>query len=163
VTITAYRIVKTKWAASAFDGEGARRSGGRWNSVGTPMVYAAESRSLAALEILVNLEGPARGYSVVKCSFPDTFVEAVTPSSLPDDWRQSPAPPRLAALGDAWVARASSVVLAVPSAVTPDEMNYLLNPRHPGFDKVKIHPPEPYVYDQRLVALTQRSRRRPRR
>jgi RES domain-containing protein len=160
VTVTAYRIVKTKWAALAFDGEGARRSWGRWNSVGTPMVYTAESRSIAALEVLVNLEGPARGYSVVGCSFPDMFVEALTRSSLPDGWRQSPAPPGLAALGDAWAARASSVVFAVPSAVTADELNYLLNPTHPDFDKLMIYPPEPYVYDQRFVALTERRRRR---
>jgi RES domain-containing protein len=127
------------------------------------MVYTAETWSLAALEVLVNLEGPARGYSMVRCSFPDLVVEALTPSSLPEGWRQSPAPTGLAALGDAWVARASSVVLAVPSAVTPDEVNYLLNPRHPDFDKVTIHPPEPYVYDQRLVALTERSWHRSRR
>jgi RES domain-containing protein len=160
MTIAAFRIVKTKWAKTAFDGEGARRSGGRWNSVGTPMVYAAESRSLAALEVLVNLEGPARGYSVIRCSFPDSLVEVLAPSALPDGWRQSPAPPSLASLGDAWVASASSVVLAVPSAVTPDEVNYLLNPGHPDFDKVTIDPPEPFIYDERVVALTERTRRR---
>ncbi|MPZ21055.1 MAG: RES domain-containing protein [Luteitalea sp.] len=158
--MTTYRIVKTKWAASAFDGEGARRDGGRWNSVGTPMVYTAESRSLAALEVLVNLEGPARGYSIVRCSFPDTLVVTIGRSNLPPDWQQSPAPPALAALGDAWVARASSVVLAVPSAVIPEEVNHLLNPTHPDFDKVTIYPPEPHVYDERLVARTERSRRR---
>lgn len=90
-------------------------------------------------------------------------MEAVTPSSLPEGWRQSPAQPGLAALGDAWVARASSVVLAVPSAVTPDEVNYLLNPRHPDFDEITSDPPEPFVYDERLVALTERFRPRSRR
>ena len=160
MAITAYRLVKTKWAASAFDGEGARRAGGRWNSVGTPMVYTAESRSLAALEVLVNLEGPPRGYSVIRCSFPDRLVETIAPAKLPPEWRQSPAPPALAALGDAWVARVSSVVLAVPSAVTPEELNYLLNPRHREFDQVTIDPPEPYLYDERLVILTERRRHR---
>lgn len=127
------------------------------------MVYTSESRSLAAPENPVQPRRPARGYSVVRCSFPDTVVEALTPSSLPDGWRQSPAPAGLAAVSDTWVAGASSVVLAVRSAVTPDELNYLLNPRHPDFDNVTIHPPEPYVYDQRLVALTDRFRRRSRR
>lgn len=154
--IAAYRIVKTKWAASAFDGEGARQNGGRWNSVGTRMVYTAESRSLATLEVLANLEGPARGYSLVACEFAETLVETLAPGALPDDWRAAPAPPGLAALGDAWVARASSVVLAVPSAVVEGERNYLLNPAHRNFPRVKIHPPEAFPYDERLVALTER-------
>jgi RES domain-containing protein len=154
VPISGYRIVKTKWAASAFDGEGARRNGGRWNSVGTRIVYTAESRSLAALEVLVHLEGPARGYALVECEFPETFVEELAAGRLPAAWRASPAPPALAALGDAWVARGSSVVLSVPSVVTLDERDYLLNPLHPKFAQVTIHAPEPFPYDERLVALT---------
>jgi hypothetical protein len=82
--------------------------------------------------------------------------ETIARANLPPEWRRSPAPPALAALGDAWVARASSVVLAVPSAGTPDELNYLLNPGHPDFDQVTISPPEPYLYDERVVALTER-------
>ena len=124
------------------------------------MVYTAESRSLAALEVLVNLEGPARGYSVVRCSFPDGLVETIIRADLPLGWRQSPAPPAVAAFGDAWVARASSVVLAVPSAVTPEEVNYLLNPGHPEYDKVTIYAAEPFSYDERLLVLTDRPRRR---
>ena len=155
VLISGYRIIKTKWAASAFDGEGARRNGGRWNSVGTRMVYTAGSRSLAALEVLVHLEGPARGYSLVQCEFPESFVEELAAAKLPAAWRASPAAPALAALGDGWVARGSSVVLSVPSVVTPEERNYLLNPLHPRFAQVTIHAPEPFPYDERLVALTE--------
>ena len=156
--IAAYRIVKTKWAASAFDGEGARRNGGRWNSVGTRMVYTAESRSLAALEVLVHLEGPARGYSLLCCEFPETFVELFPAEDLPSDWRSGPAPPALAALGDAWIASGSSVVLAVPSAIVDGERNYLLNPAHLDFARVIIHPPEPFPYDERLVTLKEKAK-----
>jgi RES domain-containing protein len=152
--IAAYRIVKSRWAASAFEGEGARRTGGRWNSVGVPMVYTAESRSLAALEVLVHLEGPARGFSIVRCEFEDVLVETVRFEELPLDWRSSPAPAALAAIGDAWRARASSVVLSVPSAVVAGEHNYLLNPRHASFSQVRIGGPEPFPYDDRIVALT---------
>ena len=53
--ITAWRIVKKKHSASAFDGEGARRYGGRWNSLGTAMVYTADYLATAALELMVNM------------------------------------------------------------------------------------------------------------
>lgn len=62
MSLSTFRIVKSRWASTAFDGEGARLHGGRWNSVGTRMVYTSASRSLAALEILVHLQGPALGY-----------------------------------------------------------------------------------------------------
>lgn len=150
--IAAYRIVKTRWAAFAFDGEGARRSGGRWNSIGTRMVYAAESRALAALEVLVHLEGPAQGYSVVACEFPEAFVETITVGILPADWRTAPAPAALAALGNTWIMRRSSAVLSVPSALVDGERNYLLNPEHPDFPRVLVYPPEPFPYDARLIA-----------
>jgi len=155
VRIAAFRIVKTKRVASAFDGEGARRTGGRWNSVGTPMVYTAESRSLAALEVLVHLDGPARGFSIVRCEFDDTLVETLAVAALPADWRSSPAPVAVAHIGDAWVARTSSVVLSVPSAVVDGEHNYLMNPRHPDFSHITIGAAEPFPYDERIVALTE--------
>lgn len=157
MAVLAYRIVKTKWASSAFDGDGARRYGGRWNSVGTPMVYTAESRSLAALEILVHLEGPARGYSMIRCEIPDDVaIEELADGDLPDGWRDAPAPAALAAIGDAWVARGTSAVLKVPSAVVDGEHNYLLNPRHSSFERISVHLAEPFPYDERLVALSEK-------
>ena len=149
--VPAYRIVKARRAAAAFDGEGARRFGGRWNSPGTRMVYTAESRSLAALEILVHLEGPARGFSLIRCEFPESLIEVLPVRALPAGWRVSPAPRALATLGDAWVARGSSAVLAVPSAVIAEERNYLLNPRHADFARVTVLAPEPFPYDERLI------------
>ena len=154
MSVAAYRIVKARLAAAAFDGESARRFGGRWNSVGTRMVYTAASRSLAALEILVHLDGPARGFSLVRCEFPESIVEVLPANALPRNWRASPAPSALAALGDGWVRRRSSTVLAVPSAVIPEERTYLLNPDHADFARVTIHLPKPFPYDARLIALT---------
>ena len=48
--LTAWRIVQAHRITSAFTGEGARRYGGRWNHKGVPIVYAAGSLSLAAIE-----------------------------------------------------------------------------------------------------------------
>jgi RES domain-containing protein len=120
------------------------------------MVYTAESRSLAALEVLVHLEGPARGYSVIRCEIPDDVaIEELADGDLPDGWRGSPASAARAAIGDAWVARGTSAVLKVPSAVVDGEYNYLLNLRHSSFQRISIHLAEPFPYDERLVALVE--------
>lgn len=67
------------------------------------------------------------------------------------DWTRSPAPAKLQSLGDAWLAGGKSVALKVPSAIVPMESNYVLNPDHPAFKKVKIGAPVPYPMDPRLA------------
>ena len=133
--IRAWRIVKTTFSADAFSGEGAWLYGGRWNSVGVAMVYTAGSKSLATLELLVHLDSSMRlpSYSSCPVDFDDSLVEVVDPAVLPLDWRQSPPPTSLQVIGDDWISRQSSVVLRVPSAVVPDENNYLINPIHRDF------------------------------
>lgn len=150
---TAWRIVKTRFAARAFDGEGARLYGGRWNSVGVRVVYTAGSVSLAVLEMLVHLENtdvlPA--YSLCAVRFDDAVVTSLDRSRLPANWRDSPSPPELLGMGDAWVASRSSAVLEVPSAVVESESNYLINPDHPDFASLVIDPPGPFTFDPRLL------------
>jgi RES domain-containing protein len=150
---TAWRIVKTRFAAQVFDGEGARLYGGRWHSVGVRMVYTAGSVSLAVLEILVNLENtdvlPA--YSLCAVNFDDGLVTTLDRSRLPSNWRDSPSPPELLAIGDAWIASGKSAVLEVPSAVVESESNYLINPAHPDFAALVIESPRPFSLDPRLL------------
>jgi len=149
---TAWRIVKTRFAAQAFDGEGARLNGGRWNSVGVRMVYAAGSISLAVLELVVHLENTdvLPSYSLCAVHFDDAVVTSVDRSRLPPNWADNPPPPELFAIGDAWIAGESSVVLEVPSAVIESENNYLINPAPPDFKVLTIDPPQPFTLDQRL-------------
>ena len=150
---TAWRIVKSRRARSAFDGEGARLYGGRWNSPGTRVVYAAGSVSLAVLEILVHLEDAEilSSYSLCAVEFADGLIEPLDRSGLPADWRSYPAPPGLRRIGDAWVRGGSSVILEVPSAVVERESNYLINPEHPDFASVNVGEPEPFGLDPRLI------------
>jgi RES domain-containing protein len=135
--ITAWRIVKARHGANAFDGEGARLEGGRWNSPGSPMVYTAGSAALAALEMLVHLGRSATlpAYVLIACSFHEALVTRLDRMRLPTHWHSYPAPPELQLLGDAWLKSHASPVLEVPSAVIPTESNYLLNPRHREFSK----------------------------
>ena len=148
----AWRIVKAKHAATAFSGDGAAKTGGRWNSRGVPVVYASTTKSLAALETLVHLNLPVPfKYVVIRLQFDDALVEKILLNRLPADWRVEPPPPSTKAIGDAWVRERRSAVLALPSVLVPGELNYLLNPAHPAFKKISIGKPERFAFDPRLL------------
>ena len=149
----AWRIVKTRYAASAFDGEGARRFGGRWSSKCVRVVYTAESVALAVLEVLVHLDSSdvLTVYSLCSAEFDDSLVERLDRSALPANWRDYPAPAELQRIGDEWVASGTSAVLEVPSVIVETESNYLLNPANPDFTSLKLEMPGPFEFDPRLL------------
>ena len=151
---TGWRIVKSRHASTAFDGEGARLYGGRWNSPGTRMVYTSSTISLAVLEVLVHLQEASllSSYSLIFAGFDDALVERLDRSRLPDGWRSYPAPSELQRIGDEWVQSQRSVVLEVPSVIVVRESNYLLNPAHPDFSSVVIGEPEPFTFYERPLA-----------
>lgn len=150
--LRAWRIVRDAHAASAFDGEGARLYGGRWNPPGLAAVYVSEHASLAALEILVHTQPliPAVRYSAFEIEFDEGLVEHVTWADLPEGWNESP-PMVSMQVGGRWLREAGSAVLAVPSAVLPLERNFVLNPRHPDFGKIHIAKPQRFAFDPRLL------------
>jgi RES domain-containing protein len=151
--IAAWRICKSRYAAQAFDGEGARVYGGRWNSPGTRVAYASESVALATLEVLVGLQDTSllTSYSLIKVEFPEELMERLDRRRLPSDWSQHPPTPETQRIGDLWVAEARSAVLQVPSAVVEAEHNYLLNPAHQRFGRIVVHRPKPFRLDPRLL------------
>jgi RES domain-containing protein len=151
--ITAWRLVKTRFLHHAFDGEGARLYGGRWNSPGVSAVYASATASLAVLELFANIQRSELliSYSLFSCSFDDALVSSLRADDLPSNWRQSPAPNELQAIGDEWLRSGRSAVLQVPSAIIEHESNYLLNPAHQDFRRIKRSPPEPFTFDLRLI------------
>jgi RES domain-containing protein len=151
---TAWRIVKAKYADSAFGGEGAAKAGGRWNSRGRRVVYTSGNLSLAALELLVHLNPPVRfRWVAIPCRFEPAQVETVPPGALPEHWRQVPVAREVREIGDAWLAEGRSAVLAVPSAIVPLEWNYLLNPEHPDFARIERGDPEGFAFDSRLPGM----------
>ena len=149
----AWRIVKERHANDAWDGEGARLYGGRWNSPGVPAVYASESRALATLEVLAGLQtnSPLPAYVLIPAEFDDSLVLEVELKEVPADWRTHPPPPSTQQLGDVWIGEGRSAVLRVPSALVPKESNYVLNPRHPDFSAIRIGEAEPISIDPRLL------------
>jgi RES domain-containing protein len=148
-----WRLVKTRYASTAFDGEGARLHGARWNSPGTRVAYASSNSALAVLEVLVHMTGggilPA--YSLVTATLPDALVDTLPPSELPSNWASSPVPPEVQAIGDAWIRSGRSVALRVPSAIVHGSYNVLLNPAHADFARFAIEYSEPFGFDPRLL------------
>jgi RES domain-containing protein len=151
--LTVWRLTSSRWAARAFDGEGARLHGGRWNHAPTSLVYTSLTLSLAALEMLVHVDGDTAPADLVAVSAhlpAGLAVEHLAPTALPAGWRAFPAPEACRDLGSAWAAAGSAPALAVPSVVVPREWNLLLNPRHPDLARIEIGTPEPFSFDPRL-------------
>jgi RES domain-containing protein len=148
-----YRAFERKHAATAFSGEGARRYGGRWNSVGTAMVYTSATFALALLEIMVNVSSARIPEDMVfaPIDIPDDIRPTVLDvAALPKHWFDFPAPPECQLAGDDWVRRAQTVALVVPSAAARIETNVLLNPTHPDFSRLIIGEIEMMAIDKRL-------------
>jgi RES domain-containing protein len=146
-----WRICKR--AHAAFDGEGARKAGGRWNPRGVAVVYASETLSLAALELLVHAD-PAllpEDLVAIEADVPESVrVRRIDPEKLPRGWRRHPPPEALAEIGGAWAKSLETPVLSVPSALVPRESNFLLNPAHAEFRRIRVGKPEAFALDARL-------------
>ncbi len=127
--LSVWRICNAKHAKTAFDGQGAKINGGRWNPIGTEVAYTSSSLALAALELLVHLGAKASpvSYVAIPVDIPENlFIERVDKSSLPRNWRDDPPPFTLTNIGKKWISSGGSAVLQVPSAVIDEEWNYLL-------------------------------------
>ncbi len=134
-------------------GDGSYRRGGRWSPPGIRVIYCADSRSLALVEVLANIRGDElfqrQQWVIISVQVPESLIER--PGHVPDSWRETPYPTATQAFGAEWVQSQRSVALRVPSAVVAGEFNYLLDPAHPQFGKVKIGKPEPFSFDPRLA------------
>jgi RES domain-containing protein len=148
--VIAYRIADVRHPI--FEATGALLHGGRWNSVGRRVIYAAETYAGALLEVLVhaNLTQPPKNHKVVRIHIPDeVIVETVRSDAVPgwaaDDMIASRA------FGDRWISEARTAVLRVPSVVTQGrEHNVVLNSLHPQFGLITAGQPETIVWDSRL-------------
>jgi RES domain-containing protein len=146
-----YRISLCKRAAD-ISGTGAKLFGGRWNSVGVPMLYLASSRALAALEVLAhltNIQDP-ESFCITVFDVPDDSIEEVEKYLLPKDWNTYPSPSSLKKMGDSFARNNKTLLLKVPSVIVEDEYNYVMNVNHPHLSKVKIVDSKPFLFDKRL-------------
>jgi RES domain-containing protein len=154
---TAWRIANKKHAATAFSGDGAKTYGGRWNPPGYAAIYAAQSISLAILEMLVHLDEDQdiQAYVIAPVEFDDTQITSLSEDNLPKSWASLPIGEETQLIGKVWLESMQSLVLKVPSCLVPQESNFIINPRHPAFPSLNIGQPQPLQIDPRLAAKLQ--------
>lgn len=150
-----FRIEREKYLQNTLMGIGASMSDGyRWNSLKTRIVYTAESRALATLEVSVHLdlsEDLPEDRYYVQIEIPDELtIQEVKLEDLPDGWNAKPPTLITQIIGDDFVYYNEAAVLKVPSSIIPQEYNYLINPSHPQASKIKIIGASKMVFDQRF-------------
>ena len=146
-----WRIARRRHALDRL-GTGARQDGGRWNRVGTGIIYTGRTIAITALEKFVHLASVVPPDLVlVRVKLPDGH-SAETPrlSDLPRDWDLVPAGPGSMDFGTTWAQEQRSLVLYVPSAVLREETNALLNPGHAEFAAVTMTIERDFSYDPRM-------------
>lgn len=138
-----YRIEREKYLDITLQGIGTSMSKGyRWNSFNTRLIYTAESRALATLEVSVHLdlsEDLPIDRFYVEIEIPDNItILEVNLEDLPDDWNAKPPTITTQTIGDDFVNYNEAAILKVPSSIVPQEFNYLINPNHNDASQIKI-------------------------
>lgn len=134
-------------------GIGGLYASARWHTAGQPIVYLAESPSSALLEVFVHLEidedHRPDSYQLLKIEADDSLpFETIDFASLSSAWMSNELETQ--SRGDAWLSAKRTLLLRVPSAITPETWNWILNPRHPDAAKVRIIQSAIRAYDTRL-------------
>lgn len=152
-----FRIERQKYLSTTLRGIGAASSEGfRWNSLHTCIVYTAESKSLAMLEIAVHLDLadslPSDRF-FVEIDIPDSLsIKKLAIQDLPHNWDSKPPLKDTQLIGDDFIFQNKFLVLQVPSAIIPSESNFLINPFHPKAKEIKVIREEQIAFDQRLFS-----------
>ena len=154
---TVWRIAKeTKdFRADDLSGAGAAAVGGRWNSAGNHVVYAASSISLCTLETLAHIgdDVACRNRFLIAIDIPAKLMagcKTLKASDLPVTWIAEPPGMASVKIGDEWLERSKELCLWVPSVIVPEEVNLLINPKHKDADQLKARVVRPFLYDPRL-------------
>lgn len=150
-----YRIERERYLETTLSGMGASMAKGfRWNSLNTRLVYTAETRALATLEVAVHLdlsEDLPNDRYYVEIEIPnDVAIQEVKISDLPDSWDNKPPTLTTQIIGDDFVQQNLAAVLKVPSCIVPQEYNYLINPLHPESKRIKVKSKVRMQFDARL-------------
>ncbi len=151
--MTVFRICNPKFSAD-LSGTGAKLYGGRWNSKGVAMLYTSAHISLSVLEMLVNNQFTdfAVDLNLLHIAFTDNIdIKEVKNNKLKKDWPTDFGYTRF--MGDQFVKAGTHAILKVPSAVIKDEYNFILNPQHVDFKKIKITHTVPFSTDKRLFSI----------
>ena len=147
-----YRLLKKKFSAS-LSGTGAAAAGGRWNSKGTEIIYTSDSRALSMLEKYIHLPSGIipKNLVMMAIDIPDNVsIKIVDIKTLPTNWSEDTQISQTRKTGDDFITSNSACILKVPSAIVPSDHNYLINPAHPDFSKIKTVSVDDFPFDKRL-------------
>jgi len=148
-----FRLAKGKYK-NDLSGIGSEKYGGRWNNKGTRIVYTAESRSLAVLELAVHVAFNIlpKNYFIIEIEIPENEIKELDIKLLKrKDWKSHPPIELTQSLGDTFIKEQNSLCLKVPSAIVEGDYNYLINPARPDFNKIKIIGSSVFEFDDRLL------------
>ena len=144
-----YHLGKSKYALQ-LSGEGAKLNGGRWNVIGQPCIYASEARSLCVLEYAANVSidemSDELSFSVYE--IPDDGWASFRAKDLPNGWAGESSSVAIREWGTEQLK--NNFAIRIPSVILPTEFNFILNPLHPDFKKLRIKEVEPFIFDQRI-------------
>ena len=143
-----YRIILEKYSTELI----ASGQPNRWNSLNVEMIYTSSSIALAALENVVHRSGEGLNnlFCLMTIQLPRKKISRIKISNLPKNWLTRAGRPFTRSIGDNWIQSKSSLSLKIPSAIIPGEHNFLINPDHSDFRKVKIQNVEPFTFDARI-------------
>jgi RES domain-containing protein len=149
-----YRLTRRRHL-NEFSGKGAALFGARWNSKGTEVIYAAESRALAMAEVAVHLslDNLPADFVMLTIDIPDevSIAPTITPEELESNWNIFPHSTSTQITGDNFVRENRHCVLRVPSAVVKGDYNIIINPNHPDFSLVRIIGEDDFPFDRRFI------------
>ena len=148
--LVAWRIGDPAGRFPIYSEEGARRHEGRWHAKGQDVIYTSEHYGTAMLEKLVHYNGilpPNQHFIKIRIP-PGISYEVVTKDSL-DGWDR-PDGSESRDFGRQWLEDKRSTILIVPSVVSREENNVLVNTNHPDAARIKVGHEKPVRWDARL-------------
>ena len=149
-----YRLAKEEYKED-LSGYGSYKYGGRWNSKGSALLYTSDSKALCLAEIIVHFDLGIcpEDYYLLEIWIPDDQIEYLSTNDLPYHWHSFPYNLVTRKIGDSFISNGKYLCVRVPSAVVQGDFNYLINPDHAAFNKVKIVSSSPFPIDERLFSF----------
>lgn len=146
-----YRIASPKFIED-LSGAGSKQYGGRWNDKGVAMVYFAESRAMAVMEVLVHLrpEEIDREFVLAVFEVLDDSVLTIYTKDLSKNWKEESEVETLKEIGNKFIEENKFLLMKVPSVIIEEDYNLVFNPNHPHSNKIRLVEKRFFKFDVRF-------------
>ena len=146
-----YRIASPKYIED-LSGAGSKQYGGRWNDKGVAMVYFAQSRAMAVMEVLVHIrpEEIDRDFVLAVFEILDENVLTIDITELPKAWKEKSEVETLKEIGNKFIKDSKFLLMKVPSVIIEEDYNLIFNPNHPQAHKIRLVEKRIFKFDIRF-------------